>query len=205
MNTADAAKNELMDKAHQLEVSMARFIRHQSLLEKPANISIYDLFDIDDLKEIMIPFYESTGLGVALYDENHQLVVSEGWQKICTNFHQKHPKANHSCIESENYFKQNFEPNKAISYKCKNGLWDIAYPIFLDENLIGSISFGQFFFDDEEIDKTFFVKQAEKFNFDQEAYISQLRKVPIINRLKIDSYVKLFVKIIEKTAKLGEL
>ena len=205
MNTGEITKNDLIDKAHELEVSMARFIRHQSLIDRPTDISLYDLFNIDDLKEIMVPFYESTGLGVALFDSSHHLVESAGWQKICTNFHKKHPVAHRSCIESENYFKQNFEPNKAISFKCKNGLWDIAYPIFLDEKLIGSISFGQFFFDDEEIDKTFFVKQAEEFNFNQDSYLSTLRNVPIIKRAQIDAYVKLFVKIIEKTARLGAL
>ena len=205
MDSLNVVKDELLDKAHQLEVSMIRFIRHQSLLEKKADISLSDLFNIDDLKEIMIPFHESTGLGVALFDENHELLASEGWQKICTNFHQKHPEAHHSCLESENYFKKHFKPNQAISHKCKNGLWDIAYPIFLDDNLIGSIVFGQFFYADEKIDKTFFIGQAEKFNFDQDAYITELKTVPIMNRGQIESYVKLFVKIIEKTASLGEL
>lgn len=205
MDKIDNSPNSLIPKAHQLEVSMARFMNHRPLIEGDKNNTISELFEIEDLKEIMVPFYESTGLGVALFDENHQVLISEGWQKICTNFHQKHSKANLACIESKHYFKAHFEPNKAISYKCKNGLWDIAYPIYLDENLIGSILFGQFFFDDDEIQKKFFVEQAQKFNFDQHEYIAQLRNIPIIRRNKIESYVKLFVKIIEKTAKLGLL
>ena len=175
------------------------------MIESNREISITTIIDIDDLKDLMIPFYEMTGLGVGLFDNNSKLLASVGWQKICSHFHQKHPDANQSCIESERFFKKNFEPNKAISFKCKNGLWDIAYPIYIDDDYLGSFYFGQFFYDYDVIDKKFFINQAQKFNFDQEAYIGLLRQVPILNPSKVDSYVKLFVTIIEKIAKVGRI
>lgn len=196
---------ELENKAHQLEVSMARFIRGSSQSDLNSNISISDIININDIKELMDVFLEATGLGIGIFDSNNKLIVSAGWQKICTHFHQKNPESNKSCIESENFFKKNFEPNKAISYKCNNGLWDIAYPIYLDDDFLGSIFFGQFFYDDEEIDKDFFIERARKFNFDEETYIEELKNIPIIKRNKVESFIKLFVKIIEKTASVGEL
>lgn len=198
----NAMTNDIENRGHQLEVSMARFIRTPKMNK---DVSISDVIDTDDLKEIMDPFYEMSGLGVSLFDNNNELITSSGWQKICSNFHQKHPESHKSCIESGNYFKKNFQPNTAISYKCSNGLWDIAYPLYIDDDFLGSIYFGQFFFDDEEIDKDFFVHQAEKFSFDKDAYIGILKEVPILNREKINAYIKLFVSIIEKIAKVGKL
>lgn len=205
MNVSKSTEVNLENIAHQLEVSMARFNRSSALKDSNTTVSISDLINIEDLKEIMDVFLDATGLGVGLFDNNNKILVSAGWQKICTHFHKKNPSAHKSCIESEHFFKNNFEPNKAISYKCNNGLWDIAYPIYVDDDFLGSIFFGQFFYDDEEIDKTFFEERARKFNFDVDAYIEELKNIPILKRTKVESYVKLFVKIIEKTASIGNL
>lgn len=205
MENSNLSNTDIENIGHQLEVSMARFIRTQSMIDNDLDVNIASIIDVEDFKDLMIPFYEMTGLGVGLFDQNNKLLVSVGWQKICSHFHQKHPEAHKGCVESENFFKKNFEPNKAISYKCKNGLWDMAYPIYIDDEFMGSIYFGQFFYDNDAIDKTFFLNQAEKFNFDQEAYIGLLKEVPILNQKKIDSYVKLFITIIEKIARVGKL
>lgn len=197
--------SEIENKAHELEVSMARFISGNNSLSLNQDISLADLIDIEDLKEIMIPFYQATGLGVGVFDQNNRMLASAGWQKICTHFHEKNPVSHRSCKESENYFKKHFEPNKAISYKCNNGLWDVAYPIYIDDEFYGSIYFGQFFYSDDVIEKEFFLSQAEKFNFEPEAYINELKEVPILEKSKVDSDVKLFLKIVEKMAKSGRL
>lgn len=205
MEDLQTSSNEFENKGHQLEVSMARFIRTQNMIETKAEHTISSIIDLDDLKDIMIPFYEMTGLGVGLFDQNNKPLVSVGWQKICSHFHQKHPEAHKSCVESENYFRKHFEANKAISFKCNNGLWDMAYPIYVDDEFWGSIYFGQFFFDTDEIDKNYFLNQASRYNFDQDAYIGLLKEVPILTRPKINAYIKLFVTVIEKIAKIGKL
>lgn len=205
MGNTQTASNEFESKGHQLEVSMARFIRTQKMIDTNNDQSIAAIIDLDDLKDIMVPFYEMTGLGVGLFDKNNRELVSVGWQKICTKFHQQHPEAHKSCVESERYLRKHFEPNTAISYKCNNGLWDMAYPIYVDDELWGSIYFGQFFFDTDAIDKTYFLNQASRYNFDQEAYIGLLKEVPILSRQKINAYIKLFVTIVEKIANVGKL
>ena len=204
MEELQTSNTEFENKGHQLEVSMARFIRTQNMIDNKAELTISSILDMDDLKDVMEPFYDMTGLGIGIFDQNNKALVSVGWQKICSNFHQKHPVAYKGCKESEKYFKKNFEPNKAISYKCSNGLWDMAYPIYVDDEFLGSIYFGQFFYDSDDINKDFFLNQATRFNFDQEAYISLLREVPILNKQKIDAYIKLFITIIEKMAKIGK-
>jgi ligand-binding sensor protein len=193
------------NRVKQIDVTMLRFIITPELHDQKTALSIESLIDVDDLKDLMQPFYTSTGLGVGLFGKDHQLLASVGWQKICTHFHKQHPEALRSCRESEQFFKKHFEPNKAISFKCSNGLWDVAYPIFLGDELMGSIQFGQFFFDHEPIDKQFFIKQAERYQFDQLAYIEQLKQVPILNQDKVDAYIRLFISIVEKIAKTSKL
>lgn len=163
--------------------------------------TLQNSFDVNDLHEIITSFYDSTQLGIAIYDESHRLIATHGWQNICTNFHQNNTNSKQSCIDSENYFKQHFKTNTALGYKCKNGLWDIAYPIIIDDVLIGKVLFGQFFFDNENIDKSFFIRQAEKYNFDKELYLAQLRNVPILSKSKIEAYIKLFLQILAVLSK----
>jgi ligand-binding sensor protein len=94
----------------------------------------------------------------------------------------------------------NFKPNEILSYKCKNGLWDLAYLIFRQKAFLGYVSFGQFFIDDEEIEKAFFVQQSQKYNFDTEAYISHLRTIPIFSNPKLESHIALFLMILNLNA-----
>lgn len=197
--------SDLKNKGHQLEVSMARFIRTKQMIETNMEISISDIIDIDDVKDLMSSFYEMTGLGIGIFDNTNRLLVSAGWQKICTHFHRKHPESSKGCAESGRYFRNNLHPNKAMSYKCSNGLWEMAYPIYVDDDYLGSIYFGQYFYNTEEIDKEFFLNQAEKFKFDKEEYINFLKEVPILSEARLDSYVKFFIKVIEKIAKIGKL
>jgi len=159
--------SEFENRIHQLEVSMVRFIRTPNMIDLNHEISIATIIDLKDLKDLMVPFYEMTGLGVGLFDKNNKVLVSVGWQKICFHFHQKHPEANQSCIESERFFKKNFEPNKAISFKCRNGLWDIAYPLYIDDDFLGSIYFGQFFYDNLALIFNRNQKQGEQHAKDQ--------------------------------------
>ena len=160
--------------------------------------SISQMVNIDDVVEIMDPFYRSTGLGVALYDENHVLLKSKGWQKICTLFHKQNTEAHKGCIESERFLTKGFRPDLAIAHKCRNGLWELAFPIFMNDKRIGHVNFGQFFLTGEEIDKNYFLEQAEKYSFDKEKYICFLRNVPILAVEKIESDVELFLMMILK-------
>ncbi len=57
-------------------------------------------------------------------------------------------------------------------------MWDIATPIIVSGKRFGNIFSGQFFFDDEKLDYELFRKQAKKYDFDEEKYISALEAAP---------------------------
>jgi ligand-binding sensor protein len=156
---------------------------------------------IEQFSELMEYFFQSTSLGVALFDEKFEVITSVGWQKICTHFHQKHPESFKSCIESQNYFRKNFKPDEVLSLKCNNGLWDMAYPIYAGHTFLGYVGFGQFFISDDVIDKEFFIQQSQKYNFDTEAYIGQLRNIPIFPIQKLESHIILFLNLLKLNIK----
>lgn len=183
-------------KYHSIDIDFN--LQTNKKLQVNESSSIEDFLSINDLKLIVESFYELTQLGVGIFSSNHTSLINIGWQKICTDFHQNHPKASKSCKESEKYFRNNFTKNKALSYKCKNGLWDIAYPFYINNQYIGSIYFGQFFYTTDTIDKSFFKEQAEKFDFDTDQYINYLKNVPILAEDKVISAIRLLINVISK-------
>ena len=73
-----------------------------------------------------------------------------------------------------------------ISYKCLNNMWDIALPIIISGEHLATIFFGQFFYEDEVIDKEYFSAQAIEFGFDEKEYLDALSKVPVFSKKKVE-------------------
>ncbi len=82
-------------------------------------------------------------------------------------------------------------------------MWDMATPIFLDKHHIGNLFIGQFFFKNESIDYQHFRSQAIRYNFDIEAYIDSLEKVPHLERENIDSAKIFFLRLADSLSQLS--
>jgi ligand-binding sensor protein len=188
------------EKTKRYELSNVFHI-NENKIDKDGINHVSSYLDTEGLQEIMNDFFDVTGLGVGLFDKKNEVVANAGLQKICSHFHQKNHETHKGCKQSEKFFKKNFSPNEAISYKCNNGLWDVAYPIYIGTDNIGNVRFGQFFYANEQIDKNFFITQAEKYGFDLEPYIEQLKQVPILEEKKVISSITLFLKVLGKMLK----
>ena len=66
-------------------------------------------------------------------------------------------------------------------------MWDIVTPITLDDQYVGYVFSGQFFFDDEPLDYEFFRSQARKYNFNEEEYMTALNKVLRLSRDTVET------------------
>lgn len=202
MKNENADDQTFQNRSKQLERSMARF-KHtplSNLTESPDEIS--KLIDLHDFEELSAVFNQATGLGVSCFDSSFNLIANSGWQKICSRFHKQHPEAHKACSETLTHFKKHLSAEGPISYKCKNGLWDLAYPLLFEDKILGCLIFGQFFYQHDPVDKHFFVEQAQKYQFEKDAYIDVLKEVPIISQEKLEAYTELFVTSLEKTIKL---
>ncbi len=165
------------------------------------SFNLADLIDTDAVQSMMDDFFKFTNLLVAVLDVDGKVLVSSGWQDICTKFHRTHPEAAKYCTESDIELSKGVSQGEFKIYKCKNNLWDISTPITIGEKHLGNVFFGQFFFDDEKTDRKLFISQAKRFGFNQTDYLTALDQVPRLSREKVDHLMSFYSKFATNIAK----
>ena len=177
-----------------------------SLLSPEGNlgdIELVDILDIDSVESILQNFYQLTKIPMAIIDLKGEVLIGIGWQDICTKFHRVHPKACEFCIESDTQLTKDILPGETRLYKCKNNMWDVATPIIVNNQHLGNIFTGQFFFEDEPLDQHVFRLQAKKYGFDELDYLNALNQVPRFNRQKLAEGMQFLAKLAEIISKLS--
>ena len=146
--------------------------------------------------------YEIHSFPSAIVDNDGNILTATAWQDICTKFHRKNKECEKECILSDQYILSHLdEANPAVSYRCPHGLVDNATPIVVDSAHLGSFFTGQFFL--EEPDLEFFRTQANRYGFDEEAYLDAVKKVPIWPQDKLNSYLFFIKGLIEVISGTG--
>ena len=143
-----------------------------------SDLEIINVLDVAAIQSLMEDFSRLTGMSTAIVDMKGKVIESSGWRDICTKFHRVNERSAGFCTESDLYLTRNLKPGQYVAYKCRNNLWDVVTPLFIGEKQIGNIFSGQFFYDDETIEDSVFLTQAEEFGFDREKYMAALRCVP---------------------------
>ncbi len=155
------------------------------------DISFKELVDIKALKKMVLANYASSGVPIGIIDAiSGEIYAGAGWQRICTDFHRKHSDSCALCIESDTAIAGKISKGESLAYKCRNGLWDIGIPIMCDNQHIASIFLGQFLYEGEEVEKAFFVNQANKYGFNLENYLEALEAVPVFTQEKVASILE---------------
>jgi diguanylate cyclase (GGDEF)-like protein len=150
-----------------------------------SNFRLESLVDIAKLQSLMERFHQATNIPIGIISLDHEVLVGVGWQRICTDFHRKHPEACQNCRESDAFIHGLDDVDDFVEYKCKNGMWDIAVPLKLHGRTLATLFLGQFFYEHETVDRDYFIQQAERFGFDRQAYLDALDRVPTYSRKKI--------------------
>ncbi len=164
---------------------------------------IANVIDVSRVQATMDRLYSVTGMGFALIDLKGKLLVGTGWQDICTKFHRVNPVTCKNCVESDLELTSGLENGEIRLYKCKNYMWDVATPLFIGENHVANVFFGQFFFDNEKIDRTLFASQAEKYGFDKQEYLAAFDRIPRFSREKINDLMIFYSRISELISKMS--
>ncbi len=166
------------------------------------NYHITEIIDIDALGELFQQLSNATGICTAVLDLDGKILIATNWQDICVNFHRVNPETAAHCLESDTVLAGQLEAGQKYNvYRCKNGLIDIAIPIVVDDVQIGHLFTGQFFF--EKPDFRYFEQQALKFDFDREAYLEALSRVPVFSREYIEKIIHLLYNISQVIGKMG--
>jgi two-component sensor histidine kinase/ligand-binding sensor protein len=152
-----------------------------------STLELADIIDIPALQTLMDEFYTLTGFGIGIVDLQGHVLVSTGWQDICTQFHRRCPETAARCRESDLALSQGVAPGEFKVYKCRNSMWDMATPIIVGDNHVGNLFLGQFLYNDEVIDEDVFRTQARTYGFDEVAYLDAMKRVPRWSRAEVEA------------------
>jgi PAS domain S-box-containing protein len=165
--------------------------------------SLRDIIEIPKIQSLIDDFYKVTNMGLAIADLEGDILVSTGWQDICSKFHRVHETTKANCAESDRYLTQNVKDGEFLAYRCKNNMSEVVTPINVGGKHMGNLFIGQFFFDDETIDIDLFIRQAERYGFDKGEYLAALCRVPRISRERINDLMNFNVKLTLLISLLG--
>jgi PAS domain S-box-containing protein len=171
--------------------------------KEKTSLDLADIIDVQAIQSLMDDFYEFAHITIAIVDLKGNVLVSIGWQDICTRFHRVHPEACKHCVESDTKLSAGVPPGEFKLYRCKNNMWDTATPIMVGDQHVGNIFSGQFFFEDEPLDYELFRSQARKYGFDEEEYIAALEKVPRLSSEVVATAMAFFAKLANMLSQLS--
>ncbi|MBW2108104.1 MAG: PAS domain S-box protein [Deltaproteobacteria bacterium] len=157
------------------------------------------LVDVDRHQRLLDSFCDAVGIAAAIIDLQGRVIVGSRWQRICTDFHRVDKRTFAKCIESDTQLSNALQKGKTFSlYQCKNGLTDAASPIIIEGQHVANAFVGQFLLEPPDLD--FFYRQAQKYGFEQKAYLEALAKVPIVDRKKLPMILNFLTTFAESVA-----
>ena len=195
--------NKYKPKLHNKNIQNQKTESEINFRTDTTNLNLAAIININEIQSIMDDFYHLTNMVTAILDLEGNIIEKTGWQDICSMFHRTHPETASNCTKSDLFLTKNLKPGEYSSYKCKNGLWDIVTPLYVNNTHLGNIYTGQFFYDNEDIDEKFFIKQAEKYGFDKVPYLDALHRVPRYSRETVDHLMQFLVKFTAYISKIS--
>jgi len=161
-----------------------------------------ELIDINEVQALCESFTALTGAVTAILDLDGNIIIATGWQDICCRFHRVNPLTAQRCRKSDTILAGQLSKGESYNvYRCENGLVDVAIPIVIGGEHVGNFFTGQFFF--EEPDRGYFLRQAEEFGFDKEAYIRALNKTPIFSEQQVRAIMDFFTRLSHLIGEMG--
>jgi signal transduction histidine kinase/PAS domain-containing protein len=181
-------------------------LKLDSVLSPDADIEeqeLSNIIDVPALQSMMNDLCAVTNIGFSIIDLKGNVLVGTGWQDICAKFHRANPETLRNCIESDVTLTQGVKKGEFRIFKCKNNMWDIVTPIIIGGKHMANIHSGQFFFEDEKVNREDFVAQAEKYGFDKKAYMRAFDKIPRWSRERVKNLMIFYTKIADIISKLS--
>lgn len=166
-------------------------------------MELADIIDVPAIQSLVDNLYRFVRLPIGILDLKGKVLVGVGWQDICTKFHRVHPDTCRHCMESDLELARNVPAGEFRLYKCKNGMWDAVTPLIVGGQHMGNLFGGQFFFEDEPLNREFFRAQALKYGFNEEDYLAALEGVPRISRESLDTGLAFYLKLADILSKLS--
>lgn len=164
--------------------------------------TLQELVDIQEFQELMHFFYEAVGVPLGVQDNQKNWLVSLGFQPICSDFHRLYPASREKCRKDTQEIFSRLAAAEDVEMTCLNGLQVVAFPICLNQSLLGMFYLGEFFY--AAPDREFFRAQAVAYGYDVDAYLRALELVPIVSKERIDFLVQFIKRFVRLLIRLGD-
>jgi len=160
-----------------------------------------DLVDVHTFSTILDGFFQATGIPNGLVGPNGELLSQAGWMDACEKFHRKNAVSNQYCQESNISLMSELNQGSVCGNCCKNGLIDYATPIVIEGQQLATLFLGQVLHTEPNLE--FFRAQAKRFNYDEEAYIASILKIPVVDERTVKPLMDCLVDIAKVLAESG--
>jgi len=163
------------------------------------------LVNLAQIRNLLESHNTISGMAYGLSDDEENNLIAVGWQDICVRFHRTNPASCARCRESDAYIKMHLHDfgEDGLEYRCKNGMIDVAIPIVIDGRHCATFFTGQFIYEDERPDMTFYIEQAAELGFDREEYLHALELVPVFSRAYIRANMRFLSSMVKMLAETG--
>ncbi len=165
------------------------------------------LVDLDRVRRLCDSLSQAFDIALAVIDLSGDVLVATGWQDICTRFHRENTDTLSGCLESDlrinRRLAEGLDPSEHYAYQCGNGLWDVAFPLVVASEHVANVYTGQFFFDDDRVDRAEFARRARRLGFDEEAYLVALDRVPVISHEHLQKTVRFLADFVGMLGEMG--
>lgn len=157
-----------------------------------------DLIDVSQTEQLLQQFMDAVGVHASIIDLSGVVLVTSGWQKICSDFHRVNVRTRGRCLESDTRLANKLLKGKPFSvYRCPNGLINVASSIIIEGQHLANIFISQFL--TEKPNSQFFLGMAREFGFDEAEYLRALSEIPVIRKDHLPpliSFLTSFAKIL---------
>ena len=165
------------------------------------------LIDLDRVQRLCDSLSQAFDVTLAVLDLSGNVLIATGWQDICTGFHREHPETLRGCLESDLRINQRLvrgmDASEHYAYRCSNGLWDVAFPLVVGGEHLANVYTGQFFFDDDDVDREAFAERARSLEFDVGTYLEALDRVPVITQARLQKTIGFLSDFVGMLGELG--
>jgi len=167
--------------------------------------NLKELVDVAKLQELTDHLYEAAGIPSSIIAMDGEILTGSGWQRICTDFHRKHPQIEKDCIASDVAIRKKLDEGEPFCmYTCPRGLTDASIPIVIEGEHLANAFAGQIFLEppDEAVERRF-REQARLFGLDEAAYMEAFRKIPVMPPERFRSALLFLAKLAQIIAESG--
>lgn len=154
------------------------------------SINLAEIMEKQFWQEFQDAFSKTTGMAVLTVDNAAPVTEGSNFTEFCMELTRKSPEGLRRCNTCDlEGGRKSREGGRPYVYECHAGLIDMAAPIVVNDEQVGSVLAGQVLPAPPDEDK--FRAYAAELGIDPEAYLKAVRKVPHASRQQIEAAAQL--------------